>query len=84
MSDNSLKLIELGITSFTFLVAEISSILNLQVRKNTETPRATFWLNLRSMFQPYDSIHRSLQKDSSWRDVNRKVSEEEALQRSYT
>jgi hypothetical protein len=50
-----------------------------ELRSNAQTNTASFWLNLRSMFAEHEAVHRSLQTDMSWRDVNRRVSDEEAI-----
>jgi hypothetical protein len=50
-----------------------------QLRSNAQTNTASFWLNLRSMFSNHEAVHMSLQTDTSWRDVNRPVTDEEAI-----
>ena len=50
-----------------------------QLRSNAQTNTASFWLNLRSMFNNHEAVHMSLQTDTSWRDVNRPVTDEEAI-----
>ncbi|BCB75446.1 hypothetical protein GCM10022251_29260 [Phytohabitans flavus] len=50
-----------------------------QLRSNAQTNTALFWLNLRSMFDGHEDVHRSLQTDMSWRDVDRDVSDAEAI-----
>src|SRR4051812_39391417 len=50
-----------------------------QWRANAHTNTASFWLNVRSMFGEHEDVHRSLQTDMSWHDVNRQVSEAEAI-----
>lgn len=50
-----------------------------EFRTNAQTNTASFWLNLRSMFGEHEGVHRSLQTDKSWLDVNRKVSDAEAI-----
>lgn len=39
----------------------------LQLKKNDKVARASFWLDLRKMFDQYDSVHKSLQCDERWR-----------------
>jgi hypothetical protein len=50
-----------------------------QLRTNAQTNTASFWLNLRSMFGEHEGVHQSLQTDTSWRDVDRRVSDAEAI-----
>lgn len=50
-----------------------------QLRSNAQTNTASFWLSLRSMFDEHEEVHRSLQTDITWRDVNREVSDPEAI-----
>jgi len=50
-----------------------------EFRTNAQTNTASFWLNLRSMFGEHEGVHRSLQTDKSWRDVDREVSDAEAI-----
>jgi hypothetical protein len=50
-----------------------------QLRINSQTNTASFWLSLRSMFDDHEDVHRSLQTDMTWRDVDRDVSDAEAI-----
>jgi hypothetical protein len=50
-----------------------------ELRANAQTNTASFWLNLRSMFGEHEDVHKSLQTDTSWRDVDRQVSDAEAI-----
>lgn len=50
-----------------------------EFRTNGQTNTASFWLNLRSMFGEHEDVHRSLQTDKTWRDVDRVVSDAEAI-----
>ena len=40
----------------------------LQVRKNTLTSRASFWLELEKMFQAHDPVHLNLRPGGRWSD----------------
>lgn len=42
----------------------------LQLRKNDRVAKASFWLELRKMFDQYDNVHKSLQCDERWRTSN--------------
>ena len=69
------------VVSVAFYLSSVAGFLVAfrQLRSNAQTNTASFWLNLRSMFGEHDAVHQSLQTDTSWRDVDRQVSDAEAI-----
>lgn len=69
------------IISILFYLSAVAGFLIAfqQLRSNAQTNTAAFWLNLRSMFGEHDAVHKSLQTDTSWRDLNRSVTDVEAI-----
>jgi hypothetical protein len=80
MADNLVNNAVLIVTVVAYLSAVAGFLIAFQqLRTNAQTNTASFWLNLRSMFSEHEGVHRSLQTDMSWRDVNRQVSDAEAI-----
>jgi hypothetical protein len=80
MSDQFVAEAVLVITLITYLSTVAGFLVAFhELRRNGQTNTASFWLNLRTMFRDHEKVHMSLQTDKSWRDINRHVSDAEAI-----
>lgn len=80
MSVDLVNQIVLVITVVSYLSAAAGFLIAIhQLRINSQTSTASFWLNLRSMFREYEAVHLSLQTDTTWRDADRPVDDLEAI-----
>lgn len=81
MADNLIKNVVLIFSVIAYLSAVAGFLVTFrQLRNNAQTNTASFWLNLRTMFdEHHEEVHKSLQTDTSWRDADRHVPSAEAI-----
>jgi hypothetical protein len=80
VNDDVANQVILVLTVVSYLSAVAGFAITIrQLKTNSQTNTASFWLNLRSMFKEHDGVHHSLQTDISWRGPHRPVSDAEAI-----